>query len=116
MRLKSELWVSSYLKRVSLTGAFAAVLKRGDESAGAIYIKINRLDGTADLYAPALPGLDDVDPARKWEPRKTEAAEGEIDTWLATERARDQDLWIVEVEDKSGTNHLIPEEISTTNL
>ena len=110
MRLKSALWVSSYLKRINQTGAFAAVLKRGDESAGAIYIKINRLNGTVDFYAPALPGLDDVDPSRKWETRKSEAAEADVDTWLAAERARDPDLWIVEVEDKSGFSHLLPEE------
>ena len=116
MRLKAALWVSGYLKRINQTGAFAAVLKRGDESAGAIYLKINRLDGSADLYAPALPGLDDLDPPRKWEPRKAEAAETEIDEWLAKERARDPDLWIVEVEDKGGSSHLLPEEIAAPNL
>ncbi len=112
MRLKSALWVSSYLKRVSQTGAFAAILKRGDESAGAVYIKINRLDGTVDFYAPALFGFDDDGGWRKWECRKRETAEAEIDEWLAKERARDPDLWVVEVEDRAGGSHLLPEELA----
>ena len=116
MRLKSELWISSYLKRVAQTGAFAAILKRGDDSAGAIYIKINRLDGTADLYTPALPSIDDIDSGRKWEPRRTAEPESDIDLWLSGERKRDPDLWIVEVEIKGGNACLLPEEISVQNL
>ena len=33
-------------------GAFAAVRRRGAEEAGAIFIKLNRLDGTAELFWP----------------------------------------------------------------
>ena len=53
MRLKSAIWVSAYLRRCNIEGAFAAVRRRGAEEAGAIFIKLNRLDGTADLFAPA---------------------------------------------------------------
>ena len=115
MRLKSGLWVSSYLKRAGETGAFAAILKRGDDSAGAIYIKINRLDGTADLYTPALPSIDGLDSGRKWELRRTSEPEKDIDLWLSGERQRDPDLWIVEVETKDGNASLLPEELSAQN-
>src|SRR5579883_1016303 len=53
MRLKSAIWVAAYLRRCNAEGAFAAVRRRGAEEAGAIFIKINRLDGTAELYGPA---------------------------------------------------------------
>ena len=53
MRLKSGIWVAAYLRRCAVEGAFAAVRRRGAEEAGAVFIKINRLDGTAELYGPA---------------------------------------------------------------
>ncbi len=52
MRLKSGIWVAAYVRRCHIDGAFAAVRRRGAEEAGAIYIKLNRLDGTAILYGP----------------------------------------------------------------
>ena len=66
MRLKSAIWVAAYLKRAQQAGAFAGVVQRGDDAAGAIFIKINRLDGTADLFAPAMPSLDAVSSERRW--------------------------------------------------
>ena len=53
MRLKSALWVSAYVRRCYVEGVFAAIRRRGAEEAGAIFIKVNRLDGTADVYGPA---------------------------------------------------------------
>ena len=53
MRLKSGIWVAAYVRRCHIEGAFAAVRRRGAEEAGAVYIKLNRLDGTGLLYGPA---------------------------------------------------------------
>ena len=53
MRLKSGIWVAAYIRRCEAEGAFAAVRRRGAEEAGAIFIKLNRLDGTAEIYGPA---------------------------------------------------------------
>lgn len=50
MRLKSSIWIAAYLRRCQHEGAYGLVRRRGAEEAGAIFIKINRLDGTADLY------------------------------------------------------------------
>src|SRR5215470_9200042 len=64
MRLKSAIWVSAYIRRCNGEGAFAAVRHRGAEDAGTIFIKLNRLDGTADLYGPApQTAFDDAHPA-----------------------------------------------------
>jgi hypothetical protein len=51
MRLKSAIWVAAYIRRCNLEGAFATLRRRGAEEAGAIFVKINRLDGTAELSA-----------------------------------------------------------------
>jgi hypothetical protein len=53
MRLKSALWVAAYLRRCQVEGAQGVVRRRGAEEAGAIFIRICRLDGTSDLYGPA---------------------------------------------------------------
>ena len=53
MRLKSALWVAAYLRRCQVEGAFAVVRRRGAEEAGAIFVRISRLDGTSDLFGPA---------------------------------------------------------------
>ena len=53
MRLKSALWVAAYLRRCQIEGAAAVLRRRGAEEAGAIFVKVSRLDGTADLYGPA---------------------------------------------------------------
>ena len=53
MRLKSELWVKAYIRQRQVAGAFAAVIAHGHDSAGAVLIKISRLDGTAQVYGPA---------------------------------------------------------------
>lgn len=57
MRLKSEIWVKAYIRRCAGEGVPAVVVRRGDEDAGVIFLKVSRLDGTAALYGPAPAGL-----------------------------------------------------------
>ena len=64
MRLKSGIWVAAYVRRCDINGAFAAVRRRGAEEAGAVFIKISRLDGTAILFGPAPQAVfDEAQPA-----------------------------------------------------
>ena len=53
MRLKSNIWVSAYLRRCQTEGVFGAVRHRGAEEAGAVFVKVSLLDGNAMLYVPA---------------------------------------------------------------
>src|ERR1700686_4465287 len=70
MRLKSSIWVAAYVRRCHIEGAFAAVRRRGAEEAGAIFVKLNRLDGTADLFGPApQSAFDDERPSDRLFPR-----------------------------------------------
>ena len=84
MRLKSAIWVAAYVRRCHTEGAFAAVRRRGAEEAGAIFVKLNRLDGTTEQPAP----------------------EAKIEERLARELRFDPDAWIVEVEDRAGRHFL----------
>ena len=114
MRLKSAIWVAAYLRRCNGEGAFAAVRRHGAEEAGAIFIKVSRLDGTADLYGPApqshfdeaRPSERAFAPALKVQP----APDADAEAYLARQIRFDPDLWIVEVEDRAGRpflDHLV---------
>lgn len=110
MRLKSAIWVAAYVRRCHLEGAFAVVRRRGAEEAGAIFVKISKLDGTAALYAPAP--QSDFEEARPGDRRFVAvlpgifAPESDIEARLAREMKFDPDVWIVEVEDRAGRHFL----------
>ena len=108
MRLKSELWVKAYIRRCQIEGAAAVLARRGDSDAGAIYIKVSRLDGTALLFGPAPAGLDEAREERRWAPclQGTAASESEADDYLRRQIAFDPDIWIVAVEDGAGRHFL----------
>lgn len=108
MRLKSEIWVKAYLRRCQHDGAAAVLVRRGDSDAGAIYIKVSRLDGTAALYGPAPAGLHEAREDRRWQPclGHVSAPESEADSYLARQVEFDPDIWIVAVEDRQGRHFL----------
>ena len=110
MRLKSAIWVAAYIRRCNGEGAFAAVRRRGAEDAGAIFIKLNRLDGTAELFAPApQTAFDDARPADRAFSRsfgKDPVPEEKVEDKLAKETRFDPDVWIVEVEDRNGRHFI----------
>ncbi len=107
MRLRSDIWAAAYLRRRLADGSIAVLRRRGAAEAGAIVIKIDRLDGRVALYGPApqsltadLPlGVDRLFQrmhAPDWiDPIDAEAR-------LEREVRFDPDLWIVEVEDRHG--------------
>ena len=107
MRLRSDIWVAAYLRRRNADGSSAALRRRGAAEAGAIIVKIDRLDGRAALYGPAPQSLAaDLPPgverlfSRMHEPEWIDSADAEAR--LQREARFDPDLWIVEVEDRDG--------------
>jgi hypothetical protein len=109
LRLKSAIWVAAYIRRCHLEGAFAVVRRRGAEEAGAIFVKISRLDGTAALYAPApQSAFEEAQPGdrRFVAVVPGDLPEADIEARLKREMDFDPDLWIVEVEDRAGRHFL----------
>lgn len=96
-RLTAEFWVTAYLARLRLADIPAFIVARGDATAGAVVVKLNRLDGTAAAFARSW----DATGARVW----TAIADGpdaDVEAALGRQRRFDPDLWIVEVEDRLG--------------
>lgn len=100
MRLTSGFFVSALLRQATLAGGFAAVLRRGAEEAGAVFIVVRARNGGLRLFRPAPqsaydgPGPED----RLFTPDASLAGEEEINRALERETRFDPDVWILEVE------------------
>jgi hypothetical protein len=100
MRLKSHIFVSSLLRHVFARGGYAAVLRKGSEEAGAIFIRQRTRFGTETLYAPAPQNFfeEEGDTARKFELRLRDVEAEIVDSALSSEIRFDPDCWVVEIE------------------
>ena len=109
MRLRADIWVAAYLRRCSTEGASAVLRRRGAAEAGAIFVKVDRLDGQTAVFGPApQTELAERGVDRVW---RRLHDEDWIDPATAEEKLRreikfDSDLWIVEVEDRKGRHFL----------
>jgi hypothetical protein len=96
-RLASGVWVSAYRMRLEAAGLPCYVAARGDPTAGAVLVKIARLDGGAQLMGR----IADLDGARRWDLVES-GDEAAVDAAIARQRRFDPDLWVIEVEDRAG--------------
>ena len=97
-RLTTGFWVSAYLNRLRLAGIPVFVTAKGDATAGAVLVKVATLDGRAQAFHRSFDLMSD---ARVWVVL-TEGAERDVDAALTRQRARDPDLWVLELEDRAG--------------
>ncbi|MEP3686097.1 MAG: DUF1491 family protein [Sulfitobacter dubius] len=103
-RLTARFWVDAYLTRLRLQDIPAFVVAHGDDTGGAVLVKLATLDGSAMLFQRSF---DLMTGDRKW----VELASGderEVDQTVARQRSFDPDLWVIEVEDRAG-RHLLDE-------
>ncbi len=106
-RLKSEFWVAAYLRRCGVEGIDAVLRRRGAAEAGAVYVKLDHLDGTASLFGPAPPSLDgDRATERAFAPVLRAVSPLEVEERMAREARFDPDYWLVEVDSREG-RHLL---------
>ncbi len=104
LRLASGIWVAAYLRRLALADIPAYVIARGDDTAGAVLIKLATLDGQARAFQRSF---DLATGQRVWM-TLAEGAEPEVDAAIARARGFDPDLWVIEIEDRAG-RHLLDE-------
>lgn len=109
MRLRTDIWVSAFLRANQSAGRYGAVLHKGAEEAGAVHVVVDRRDGTAVLFAPAPgPAYDDDGERRFILETATPVPVSDIAERLARRRAADPDLWVVEIEDRTGSAGIVP--------
>ena len=92
-RLPSGLLVTALLRRVNDAGGMGMVRARGDAQAGAVLFVVEEPGGTRVLERGVGPdgtaGLIESQPAA--------ADEGSVDSYWRRRRARDPDLWVIEL-------------------
>jgi hypothetical protein len=107
-RLKTAIWVSGLLRRCQAQGQYGAVVRKGAEEAGAVFVIVNHLDGSFHLLGPAPgPSTDDWGERRWMIEAEPPARQGDVDAILAKRLRADPDLWIVEIEDRHGLAGLV---------
>ncbi|MDQ2090724.1 DUF1491 family protein [Marimonas arenosa] len=103
-RLTAEFWVKAYLARLRLQDIPAFITAHGDDTSGAVLVKLNTLDGSAQAFHRTF---DVMTGARKWD-LLAEGPESDVDRSITKQRGFDPDLWVIEVEDRAG-RHLLDE-------
>ncbi len=104
-RLTAEFWVHAYLARLRFREIPAFVVAHGDDTAGAVLVKLNTLDGQATAFQRSF---DLMSGERKWV-ELSSGDEADVDDAISRQRKYDPDLWVIEVEDRQG-RHLLGEE------
>ena len=108
LRLKSEIWVKAYIRKLSAQDVWAAITRRGDPDAGVVYVCVNLMNDCVRIFGPAFGGAHDDDGERRWieilpAAKKTDA---DMAAFLARQTSIDPDIWVVEVESASGDPYL----------
>ncbi|MDV4146230.1 MULTISPECIES: DUF1491 family protein [Shimia] len=103
-RLAAKFWVQAYMARLEFAGIPAYVVAHGDDTAGAVLVKLATLDGQAVAYQRSF---DLMSGDRKWVVL-ADGDEASVDAALGRQREFDPDVWVVEVEDRQG-RHMLDE-------
>jgi len=96
-RLRTVLWVEAQMILCSQRNQPVYIKKKGDPDAGVIFLNLNKLDGTNELFTQ----IREIEGILNWLPvgDKGRLNDIEIDEYLAKQEAYDPDIWIIEVED-----------------
>ncbi|KQW31190.1 hypothetical protein ASE36_02610 [Rhizobium sp. Root274] len=100
MRLRSDIFVSALTRRVFADGGYAAVVIKGSDASGAIFVRQRFRDGLETLYGPAPQAFIEVEDRddRLFEARLSRVEPEIVEALIAREQKFDGDLWLVEIE------------------
>ncbi|WP_299566449.1 DUF1491 family protein [uncultured Sulfitobacter sp.] len=104
-RLTARFWVDAYLMRLRVYDIPAFVVAHGDDTGGAVLVKLATLDGNAVLFQRSF----DLQSGKRVWVELAKGTEREVDEAVARQRGFDRDLWVIEVEDRAG-RHLLDED------
>ena len=85
------MWVGALLRRVAAAGDFAAILHRGDATAGSVVLVHRSRDGEQRALERT------IGPGQRYHWQV--AARGEsVEPWIVRQRNYDNDLWVIELD------------------
>jgi GMP synthase (glutamine-hydrolysing) len=97
-RLRTDLRVQVWLRRCAAAGLMATVARKGDPSAGALFLKVNRFAGGCEVFS----GVSRPDGQPAWLKSAGPLPERDADAYLERQGRYDPDLWVLEIEDPRG--------------
>ena len=103
-RLKTTIWVQALIRRAEVNGASAFVARKGEPDSGSVVVKVSPLDRTAMVWSSSYGSEGE----RRWVRATGEGfvPDADAEAYIARARARDTDLWVVEIEDRKGRDFL----------
>ncbi|MFN8721124.1 MAG: DUF1491 family protein [Rhodospirillales bacterium] len=108
-RIPTELWVRAHIRRSYGEGIPAVLVRKGAPMGGTVLVKINQ----RDLGCRVLTQVRDAQGRAGWMAALGGGLvpEADADAYIARTVARDPDVWVVEVEDRTGRNPFEGKEI-----
>ncbi|MBT6093493.1 MAG: DUF1491 family protein [Rhodospirillaceae bacterium] len=99
-RLKAEIWIRAQIRMCDQALLPAVIRRKGDPDAGAILIKLDRLDGTCFV----LSQVRDMEGRLTWMRATGEDPAPDMDgeAYIARQLKFDPDIWVLEIEDPAG--------------
>src|SRR5690606_9268510 len=103
-RIRADLWVKAQLRLCDSLAIPATIVRRGDPDTGSILVKVYRSRQDCTVFAPAMT----IEGARGWWRASGPDAtpEPDADAYIARQVSRDNDIWVLEVEDPHGRYRL----------
>jgi hypothetical protein len=101
-RLPTSLWVDGHLRQLNARGVPYYIVHKGAYASGTVLLKLNGLENGSRL----LGQVRDMDGNLGWMAVLGDGwlAETEVDAYIRRAVDRDPDVWVVEIEDRSGEN------------
>lgn len=99
-RLKSAVQVGAAVRMAATMGIAATVVRKGEEEAGAILIKLRQAADACTVLSQARDAQGRLGWMRATGPDPT--GEDTCDAYIERQVKRDPDLWVVEIEDRQG--------------
>lgn len=100
------MWVKAYIRRCATAGKWAVVARRGDPDAGTILVRVDLLNGNARLFGPPPGSVYDDAGERQWTEILPDRTAIDVQTYIDRRVAGDPDVWVVDLEDRSGESLL----------
>lgn len=98
-RLKPGIFVRATIRRAEVAGAQAYVARKGTEEAGAVFLKLSRLDGTCTVLSQVRGGGGEL----VWmKPLGDSSDDATAQAWFDKQIKYDPDIWVLEIEDREG--------------
>ncbi|MEP4196594.1 MAG: DUF1491 family protein [Aliishimia sp.] len=104
-RLTARFWVDAYIARLRFMDIPCFVTAHGDDTGGAVLVKLNTLDGQARVFQRSF-DLETGD--RVWS-ELNGGIESDVDASITRQKQFDPDIWVLEVEDRQG-RHLLDQD------